>query len=287
MAMYTIRKHDDELIDSPPRSHKGYGAFSSTQIRAGDLVLQEPPLLLYPQASMAHRFCGHCLKDLYPQSRQCHHHLPCQSCQSTRFCSTACREAAASDPASHSPSVCAMMRVAIVDGATDETVSALHLLSRVYALLLRARGDDGIGDSGVCSGALQRYEAFMALSDGNRAVLADVEYVSWLDDLSARFTPCLSLGGHVDERGRELTDIAKFVETVCLKDLVNAYGIRVPLYMYVVDGAGCFSWYRRSPMSPPLPDVPAAPSPTLSTSPTPYAGPPIIIIMLIIMLIII
>jgi hypothetical protein len=68
-----------EFSENTTAAAKGYGAFSASHIRAGDLVLQEAPLLLYPQASNAHRFCSHCLKDL-SVSR---HGSRCDSCDPT------------------------------------------------------------------------------------------------------------------------------------------------------------------------------------------------------------
>ena len=244
--MYVIRPHEppppqqspphgqrQQSNPTPPqRQPKGYGAFSASHIRAGDLVLEESPLLLYPQASNAHRFCSHCLKDLTDNPST----VACDSCESTtaaRFCDAACKEASARDPAGHSPACCAMMRVALVDGATDETVSALHLLSRVFGLLAGAQAGD--------AGSSQRYEAFMALSDGGGEALEDPEYAAWLDEVAARFAPCPDGGGgFVGGDGGGFVGVDDFVKSVLLRDTVNAYGIRVPLSMYVVVGVVVF-----------------------------------------------
>jgi len=243
--MYVIRPHDPPPPQQPPphaqrqqsnptppqRQPKGYGAFSASHIRAGDLVLEESPLLLYPQASNAHRFCSHCLKDLTGNPST----VACDSCQqpgdaqsttAARFCDAACKEASACDPAGHSPACCAMMRAALVDGATDETVSALHLLSRVFGLLAGAQAGD--------AGSSQRYEAFMELSDGGGEALEDPEYAAWLDEVAARFAPCPDGGSFVGGDGGGFVGVNDFVKSVLLRDTVNAYGIRVPLSMYVV-----------------------------------------------------
>jgi hypothetical protein len=230
--MYAIRRHDDD----PAR---GYGAFCSRRIASGETVLHEVPILVYPQASLADQVCSHCLKDLGrpdgeaggpsdaegrrgARAANC-----CSACGGASFCGETCRVAAEADPGSHSPLACAIMRSVCVSEATDETVSALHLLSRVYSLLVAGR----LGDAG----ALQRYEGFLSLSDGNKdLILQDKDYEVWLDDVNSRFAPCLArleegslLPGLGPARLPEATP--DFVKSVCLKDLVNAYGIRAPL----------------------------------------------------------
>ena len=206
----------------------GHGAFARPGgVKSGQVVLSEPPLLVYPQASVAHRFCGHCLKYLDDRSETA---ATCSWCRLTRFCGEACRAAAAADPASHSPMACAMVQTARVENANDETVSALHFLSRLYALLVSARAGD--------RGALRRYEAFLSLSYGNMdVILEDNEYVAWLEDVCHRFAPCLASvqGGALGAPIQLPEATAEFVKMACLKDLVNSYGIRVPLAL----GADC------------------------------------------------
>ena len=153
---FVVRPHEDGA--------RGHGAFARPGgVKSGQVVLSEPPLLVYPQASVAHRFCGHCLKYLDDRSETA---ATCSWCRLTRFCGEACRAAAAADPASHSPMACAMVQTARVENANDETVSALHFLSRLYALLVSARAGD--------RGALRRYEAFLSLSYGNMDVILEI-----------------------------------------------------------------------------------------------------------------
>ncbi len=239
---FVVRPHEDVV--------RGHGAFARPGgIKAGQVVLSEPPLLLYPQASVAHLFCGHCLRYLEQSSPTS---CACPSCRQprqprqprqTRFCGEACRAAAASDPASHSPMACALMQVARVEDATDETVSAMLFLSRLCALLLSARAGD--------AGALRRYEAFLSLSDGNRdIILEDREYAGWLEEVCHRFAPCLAEINQINQINQidEINQIdqideidenehvgEEFVKMACLKDLVNSYGIRVPAAL----GADC------------------------------------------------
>ena len=214
---FVVRPHEDVA--------RGHGAFARPGgIKSGQVVLSEPPLLVYPQASVAHLFCGHCLRYLEgsscssSSSSSSSSSFDCPWCRLTRFCGEACRAAAASDPASHSQMACAMMQTASIENATDDTVSALHFLSRLYALLARALAGD--------TGALRRYEAFLSLSDGNRdIILEDREYAGWLEEVCHRFAPCLA------EIKNQLGDEhlgEEFVKMACLKDLVNSYGIRVP-----------------------------------------------------------
>jgi hypothetical protein len=215
---FVVRPHEDVA--------RGHGAFARPGgIKTGEVVLSEPPLLVYPQASVAHLFCGHCLHYLVDRPATAE---TCPCCRLTRFCSESCRAAAASDPASHSPMACAIMQSACVKDATDETVSALHFLSRLYALLAGSRAGDG--------GALRRYEAFLSLSDGNRdVILEDHEYAGWLEEVCHRFAPCLARieEGALGPPGQLPEATPSFVKMACLKDLVNSYGIRVPLALGV------------------------------------------------------
>jgi hypothetical protein len=221
--MYSIRQHGDG-------SAKGLGAFSSQDVKQGQTVLCEHPLLVYPQASMVGCVCSYCLKDLGNEGLLPHEvdHGPsrrfdCPSCGSARFCNEACRAAAEEDPGSHSPIVCAIMQSAYVENASDETVSAMHFLSRVYGLFIAGRKGD--------QGAQARYENFLSLSDGNSdTIMADEEYKTWIYEVTNRFSPCLKRLEEVSLLSSELPEASRdFIESICLKDLVNAYGIRAPL----------------------------------------------------------
>lgn len=50
---------------------KGRGVFSTRLIKAGEVVLAEQPLLLYPQHSTAAAFCSHCLRAFNSLGESC------------------------------------------------------------------------------------------------------------------------------------------------------------------------------------------------------------------------
>ena len=203
------------------QSDKGFGIFSTRNVNAGEVVVSEPPVLLYPQASLVEEICSHCLKDL------AHHDeaVTCETCSNAMFCNDLCRRASLEDPGSHSLPVCRMMYCACTSGASDETVSALHLLSRYYGLLFDA------AQGGVNSRS--RLEALQSLSEGNMdEILKDDEYVSWLKDVYQRFLPVFgSLGEEFTALQTYNATSEDFVRSISLRDLVNAYGIRAPLRM--------------------------------------------------------
>lgn len=57
MALYEIR-------DTGGRDNRGLGAFATRDIAAGETILCEAPILVYPQASLSSQFCSHCLRDV-------------------------------------------------------------------------------------------------------------------------------------------------------------------------------------------------------------------------------
>lgn len=209
--MYDIRQVSQSI--------KGFGAFSNKEIHSGDVVLVESPLLLYPQASLVREVCSFCLKDLggNPDVSQC------GTCPNAYFCNEACKNAASIDPGSHSPLVCLIMSRVCVARATDETASALHLLSRLYGLLFASvLGND--------KSARERIDSFQSLSQGNLdVVLQDGDYVAWLDDVYQRMLPVFE-SPDLDFNALQSLNAtsADFVRSISLKDLVNAYGIRAP-----------------------------------------------------------
>ncbi len=50
------------LVHAREAPGRGRGIFAAQQISAGDVVLREPPVLLYPQHGTAAAFCSHCLR---------------------------------------------------------------------------------------------------------------------------------------------------------------------------------------------------------------------------------
>jgi hypothetical protein len=50
---------------------KGRCLFAAQDIKAGDVIFTEMPLLLYPQIGGEESFCAHCLGDLHQKSTLC------------------------------------------------------------------------------------------------------------------------------------------------------------------------------------------------------------------------
>lgn len=147
--------------------------------------------------------------------------LPCAfGCQKAVFCSNTCMLAAQSDPGSHSALVCSLVSSVNADGASDETFSALHFLSRVFGLIFAGHVEND-GPS------MARLAALFSLSEGNSAVmLQDKSYTDWLKDVYDRFVPPLQ--HKLCHLPRNFTS-PEFLASISMKDLVNAYGIRAPL----------------------------------------------------------
>lgn len=199
-------------------SNKGFGIFSTRYINAGEVIVSEPPLLLYPQASLVGEICSHCLKDLVSNGEA----VTCETCSNAMFCNDTCRRASLADSGSHSMPVCRMMSCACTSGASDETVSALHLLSRYYGLLFDAAQGG--------KNSRSRLEALQSLSEGNvEEILKDDVYVAWLKDVYQRFLPVFeSFGEEFSVLESFDASSEDFVRSISLRDLVNAYGIRAP-----------------------------------------------------------
>lgn len=211
--MYSVKQVDQS---------KGFGVFSTRNITAGETVICEKPILLYPQASLVDNVCSHCLRDLHGNPAV----VKCTTCDHAFFCNDSCLHASRDDPGSHSIFVCNALSTVSSAEASDETASALHLLCRVYGLLLAACAS-------TSSEAMDRFHAFQSLSPGNATViLLDEDYVSWLQNVYDRFLPFLQTQRENFGQIQGLNPTSpEFVREIFLKDLVNAYGIRAPLRM--------------------------------------------------------
>ncbi|NP_001299818.2 Histone-lysine N-methyltransferase ASHR2 [Zea mays] len=77
------------VADLPGR---GRGLVAARNVREGEVLLSEPPVLLYPSTlSSLRSYCSACFRSLPPAAT-----IPCVSCRAAAFCSPAC--AAASHP---------------------------------------------------------------------------------------------------------------------------------------------------------------------------------------------
>lgn len=117
---------------------RGRGVFSRRHIRAGEVVLEERPLVLYRQCG-AHA-CARCLRDLGPTGG-----IPLPWSDPTvaaRACSRACLGAAAADPLGLTPTACAVLARCAPAELGPEAGGGCELLARLAAGLGLAQGAD-------------------------------------------------------------------------------------------------------------------------------------------------
>lgn len=96
-----------KLVNSDGR---GRSLLAATPLKAGQIILQDSPILLYSafpllsppsSSSTPHIYCTHCFKQIPSQKSTT---IPCPTCSSSLFCSPACLSLSCSS--SHSPWVC-------------------------------------------------------------------------------------------------------------------------------------------------------------------------------------
>jgi len=141
------------------------------------------------------------------------------------FCNEACRQAAISDPGSHCNSVCEMIKLCNIEGASDEVVSGLELLCRLCNLLCAA-----------CSGrdpqAESRWSTFWDLSCGNEQyIITNEENKAHFSELIDRFRHVLSNVSAYVQQMKNMLINEDFIVSLLARDLVNSYGIRAPIVL--------------------------------------------------------
>ncbi|KAL6771682.1 hypothetical protein ACKKBG_A27400 [Auxenochlorella protothecoides x Auxenochlorella symbiontica] len=139
-----------QCYEEKPVPGRGLGLVATRDIAAGEAVLTDYPLVLYPQFSLRYEVCLHCLR-----------RLPSDGASSSSwasFCSSACAQAAARDPGSHNPAVAAAEAETRFEGLGEEEASALLLLLRVATLKAAAAAGD--------TGSTARLQALTSLSPG-------------------------------------------------------------------------------------------------------------------------
>ena len=260
---------------------KGRGVFATRDIGAGEVLLSEQPLVLYPQQGTAAAFCSHCLRafnSLGEQGAQCRrlctaprahlvhrHHcrqpaarrllpapcclcskcsvgpahglclplllhsraddsaaavVPCGSCGRVGFCSSACAAAAAADPGSHCPAVCALLAACNSTGLTDEQQSALQFLFRCCSLRQAAVTGD--------AAAAARFAGIASLAApppllSNQVAAAGSDAKS-VRELHGRLSHALVAVGASAAARLTLEEAAELLR----KDATNGYGIMAP-----------------------------------------------------------
>lgn len=110
------------VADLPGR---GRALLAARNVREGEVLLSEPPLLLYP-ASLASlpSFCSACFRSLSASPP----HGPCPSCRAASFCSPACAAA------SHPRLVCAALSGGSLAAVPEALQEPLLFLLSAYSL---------------------------------------------------------------------------------------------------------------------------------------------------------
>lgn len=126
------------VVEVPGR---GLGTVATRDLRAGEVVLIDPPLLVYSVDWATTDFCSYCLKAL---GRSSESFYPCSMCGQARFCNQACQAAATADPASHCPLVCKTLSCCNMSGLADEDQKgSIHFLVRAASLFLHSMQNGG------------------------------------------------------------------------------------------------------------------------------------------------
>ncbi|KAG0498759.1 hypothetical protein HPP92_003450 [Vanilla planifolia] len=110
--------------------NRGRALVAIRDIRAGEILLSDSPLLLYPAAfssSPASSFCSLCFRSLLSVR------IPCPSCPSSAFCSVRCLSTALCS--SHGPSICRAL-AALPPVHDPELRAQCYFLLAAYALSL-------------------------------------------------------------------------------------------------------------------------------------------------------
>ena len=249
-----------EVQDIPGR---GLGVVATRTLQSGEVIVNDLPILLYPQASAIQDVCSFCLRWLsapgktsilsklkyyyFTPNATISKHQPilyslnyagivpiaCSSCASAGFCSPQCAAAAATDPASHNPLVCRSLAACNITGLSDEDQSALHYLLRACSLLLAAQ--NGTPDATSAVAAASRYAQLTSLAGAPPSTFTDIPVSTAVNssdsvklrihELHGRIHHALSIAGI-----RDLSQItSEVIQSLLERDAVNSYGIAAPL----------------------------------------------------------
>uniref|UniRef100_A0ACD6AGG7 Uncharacterized protein n=1 Tax=Avena sativa TaxID=4498 RepID=A0ACD6AGG7_AVESA len=108
------------VADLPGR---GRALLAAREILEGEVILSEPPIVLYPSSlASLPSYCSACFRSLPPPP-----HAPCPSCRAAAFCSPACASA------SHPRLVCAALSSGLAAAPEAHQEQLLFLLS-AYSL---------------------------------------------------------------------------------------------------------------------------------------------------------
>ena len=203
------------VVEVPGR---GLGTVAARDLRAGEVVLVEPPLLVYsPQVT--DEFCSYCLKVL-PGGPEPIHTTLCSMCRQARFCDHGCLAAATADPGSHCPLVCKTLSCCNVSGLADEDQKgSIHFLIRAASLFLQGNGN-GTGNNE------ERARCLMSLA--SPANDAHDSGILVCKELHGRVERALQTAGVPPDRVKDVFPLRVAMRLLGL-EAMNAYGIPAPV----------------------------------------------------------
>ncbi|KAL4420349.1 hypothetical protein ABPG77_006156 [Micractinium sp. CCAP 211/92] len=219
------------LVHAREAPGRGRGIFAAQQISAGDVVLREPPVLLYPQHGTAAAFCSHCLRAFNSLEENAAAVVACSTCGLVGFCGPPCAAAAAVDPGSHCPAVCRLLSACNLSGLTDEQQTALQFLFRCCSLRAAAAAGDAAAAARLTTiTSLQAPPALPSLEAAADGSSSGSNHGGWsagsteVRELHGRLSHALAAAGAGPAAALSLEEVAELLR----RDAANGYGIMAP-----------------------------------------------------------
>eukprot|EP00240_Pyramimonas_obovata_P005783 CAMPEP_0118929162 /NCGR_PEP_ID=MMETSP1169-20130426/6239_1 /TAXON_ID=36882 /ORGANISM="Pyramimonas obovata, Strain CCMP722" /LENGTH=324 /DNA_ID=CAMNT_0006871297 /DNA_START=112 /DNA_END=1083 /DNA_ORIENTATION=- len=190
---------------------KGRGLVAARDIRAGETILVESPILAYVVDETKRLICANCLRVLPNDGGQALPSTSCNACDGqSSFCSEGCYTAACNSGA-HSPLLCRTLKAlgGVMHTLSPEYRDLARFLAQAYCLKM----DEHVASTPVnCS----RYAAFMALTPAAPPPGCEEEQAAQI----LHPLICTAMGGNPGD----------ILETVALlrKDTENTYGVMAP-----------------------------------------------------------
>eukprot|EP00884_Botryococcus_braunii_P017340 jgi/Botrbrau1/428/Bobra.110_2s0078.1 len=117
---------------------KGRARIAGQNFTAGDVILEEYPILLVVDQNAKDYTCARCLRLLELQGSN-----QCQACNQVAFCSSACRATASQLSNCHSPQACRCLGQAPFSQLSSEHSNSLRFLLQAWLLCQAASTDPG------------------------------------------------------------------------------------------------------------------------------------------------
>ncbi|KAG1656021.1 hypothetical protein FOA52_005649 [Chlamydomonas sp. UWO 241] len=175
---------------------KGRCLLTTRLILAGEVVLDEPPLLTIVAPDHAGSTCAACMRVVPPEQA-----LPCSSCAAAVFCSPSCAAAGTQFAWLHGPAMCGVYATIAASGACLEDQLAARFLA--HAWCLRQMGAAGQDPD-------QRYAKLHTLCSEPRQ-----------EDMAMAVRLAQMLAGALGLTEADLPELA----TLLRKDALNSYGV--------------------------------------------------------------